>query len=174
VLTRSEIITLLGPSPCWQGFDDFIYDFWNVPVSWGLQNLHTCRSEYRRDTFVRTASIILDRASQEAIDDYAKRVLALADSFEPLPLQVPVFLHRDLKIRWPTAYPANTGVSDDALVAEDRNKRLTALGIRSLRGQPLNIEHIGLYVGYLGLLPGRVRRRIELASRGGRGTTRQH
>lgn len=147
VFTRAQVVSLVRPDPCWAGFDDFVYEFCIVPVTWSLATLRTCWPE--RNTFLQVAASVLEKASAGATDDLAQRVLQTADTFDGRPLLIPVFIHRDLKIRWAERYPAESAAPDDALIAEDGNKRLTALGVRSLRGQEIGVGHIGLFVGYL-------------------------
>lgn len=149
IFSRAQVISLVRPQPFFSGFDDFVYEFHIVPVTWALANLRRCWPE--RDTFLRTATNILERASAGALDATIQKILALADSFDTRPLLIPVFLHRDLKVRWPEQYPAESAAPDDALIAEDGNKRLTAAAVRSLRGQRVEVGHIGLFVGYLQL-----------------------
>lgn len=153
VLSRSQVVGLISPQPCWCGFDDFVYEFYIVPATWGLTNLHTCCKP--RDTFIRIAASKLGEVPTAVQDDTTSRIIALADTFDNRPLLIPAFVHRDLKISWPEEYPAASPVPDDALIAEDGNKRLTALAVRLLRRQTIVVSHIGLFVGYL-RLPGNI------------------
>jgi hypothetical protein len=140
---------LVRPQPFFSGFDDFVYEFYIVPLTWALANLRTCWPE--RGTFLRTATNILEMASAGVLTPTIQKVLTLADSFDTRPLLIPVFLHRDLKVRWAQEYPAESAAPDDALIAEDGNKRLTALAVRSLREQQIEVDHIGMFVGHLQL-----------------------
>lgn len=147
VFTRAQVVSLVRPDPRWSGFDDFVYELYIDPVTWSLATLRTCWPG--RNTFLQIAGSILENASTGATDDLAQGVLQMADTFDGRPLLVPVFIHHDLKIRWPERYPAASAAPDDALIAEDGNKRLTALAVRSLRGQEIGVSHIGLFVGHL-------------------------
>ncbi len=149
IYNRTQVLGLIRPKQWWSGFDDFLYEFYVVPITWSLANLRTCWPP--RDTFLEVAANMLARAVAGESDDLTQKVLSLAESLDARPILIPVVLHRDLKTRWPAEYPADSPVPNDALIAEDGDRRLSALGIRSLRGDPVRVSHIGLFVGYLHL-----------------------
>lgn len=143
MFSREDILGALIPCPYFSGFDDFTFEFNIWSSERAIFELHTCREN--RVTFIEQADNVLNKM----LDDFGKRALCLADNFDnQRPLFIPVFIHHDLKTRWPNEYPANSKIPDNAFIVEDGNARLTALAIRYRRRETI-LKRVGVFLGHI-------------------------
>lgn len=155
ILTREEMLKKVNPSQHWDGFDNFRYECKKFSELEALRTLRTCWKS--RATFIEIAQRYLyepekeyQYETKEDIDARMEKVKQMAETFDNKnPLQIPAFLHRDLIIQWPEAYPPNSGIPDSAIIVEDGNKRLSALTIRYLQKKDIIYNEVEVFIGTL-------------------------